>query len=193
MVDICVLTVICLLCIKRIFMLEKSYQILIMRLKILPFIIAVLFTISVQGNVVITGNVKNAKTGKIMLQKNSPFLTDFLPLTIFSSQEINKSCTINLQIKKAQIIRFYFSGTSINQNIFVSPGDKINFEIDGNMIKFFGPNQAAYNYFAERNKIIDNRKKPSFKKYEIVLDYKSALIDWRNKEQQKKPITKTSF
>jgi len=171
-------------CIKRIIMLEKFDQILIMWLKKLPFIIAVLVTISVRGNVVISGSIKNAKTGKIMLQKNSPFLTDFVPLIIFSTDQITNSCTINLQIKKAQIMRFYFSGTSINQDIFVSPGDKINFEIDGSTIKFFGPNQAAYNYFAERNKIIDNRKRPSFKKYETVLDYKSALIDWLNKEKE---------
>ncbi len=88
-----------------------------------------------------------------MLQRNSQFLTDFLPEIIYSSLPTGDTCSINIDISSAQLIRFHFSGTGINQEIFVTPGDTIGFLIDSREVKFFGPNQAAYNFFAQRDKM----------------------------------------
>ncbi len=154
-----------------------------MNLKKLIGFILILLALNVNANVIITGKITNAKAGKIILRKHTLFLTDYTPNVIYSSAAIADSFYIELPIKKARLITFYCSGNKISQEIFVTPGDKINFIIDENGIKFFGKNSGAYNFLAQMAKVIDNRKTPYFKKYPDFSTYKTALIDWFNKKR----------
>ena len=154
-----------------------------MRFFKLIFLVLFLVSIHARGDVIITGKIINAKTGRVLLKQNSAFLTDFLPDVIFSSDVVTDSLSISLPLKTAKLITFYFSGTGINQEIFVSPGDKINFIINNNGVEFFGKNQGSYNFLAEMTRTIDNRKRPSFKKYTDLLNYKADLVEWFNKKR----------
>jgi len=154
-----------------------------MRFFKLIFLVLSLVSIHARGDVIITGKIMNAKAGKVLLKQNSAFLTDFLPDVIFSSEVVTDSLSITLPLKRAKLITFYFSGTGINQEIFVSPGDKIQFILNDKGVAFFGRNQGSYNFSAEMACTIDNRTRPSFKKYADLLDYKADLLEWFNKKR----------
>lgn len=91
------------------------------------------------------------------------------------SKENNKNLSFEVEISKPKLFRFYSSNPqTIPTTIYVSPDDKITFEIQKSFLVFKGKNSAHYNFFSHL--IQSGNKYPFYSKEMDIYVFKTECF-----------------